>query len=427
MENQSNLPLFTVIIPTKDRAKYLEHTLRTCMVQDYPNFEIIISDDGSTDNSIEVVEKAMKIDSRVKLFSHNPGLGMKGNFEFALNQVRPGYVIALGGDDGLIPGCIQEMLKILTETNTELLTWPSPHYIFYDGEFARLVISRSKKSRVIKSKDFLSRVTESLNYLNDIECPMFYMKGVASTKLIDRVKSRTKDDCFYSCPTPDGYSGIVLAGEVDEYAFTSIPLSIGGDSSDSQGRAYLKNDEYSRKKKESFFNHSVKRPMHEELALQPYSPLITLMTADYLLTARDLPGIPGQFPTINYENLVRKCFSELEKDYGESGMLVRELEIIRNIAVHHGLLDLFNELSNKKWKLKSKVKLDGGVITPRSIIINCKLFGINNIYDAAYATKYFYHLYKVANIENIFHLITRTVKTYFKSRKYKSEKFPAIN
>ena len=100
-------PLFTVIIPEKNRAEYLVHTLKTCMIQEYPNFEVIVSDDCSEDNSVEVAKKASEKDPRIKVFAHNHHLGMRDNFEFALNQVRPGYVMALGGDDGLVPGCIQ--------------------------------------------------------------------------------------------------------------------------------------------------------------------------------------------------------------------------------------------------------------------------------------------------------------------------------
>lgn len=427
METQPILPLFTVIIPAKNRGVYLEHTLRTCMIQEYPNFEIIVSDDDSTDNSKEVVENSMKLDSRIKFFPHKPGLGMRDNFEFALNQVRPGYVIALGGDDGLIPGSIQKMHDILTKTKTELLTWPSPHYIFYDGDFCRLVIIKCKGQKIIKSKDFLNRVTNSLDYISDIECPMFYIKGVVSTKLIHSVKSKTKDNYFYSCATPDGYSGIVLAGEVDEYSFTGEPLSIGGDSSASQGRAYINKDDQSKKAAESFYNYSLKRPMHKELASQPYSPLITLMSADYLLTARDLPGLSGHYPPIDYENLIRKCFVEIEIRYSESELITRELNIVKNIAKQHGLIDLFNKLISSKWKLRSRPSLDGSIITPRSIIFDSKKLGINNIYDASHATKYFYNFYMEANLKNIFSLIVRIIDFYMKSKKYKVEKFPVLD
>ena len=86
MKETSEFPLFTVIIPQKNRAEYLIHTLKTCMIQDYPNFEIIVSDDCSDDKSVEVVRELSMRDSRIKLFAHENHLGMRDNFEFALNQ-----------------------------------------------------------------------------------------------------------------------------------------------------------------------------------------------------------------------------------------------------------------------------------------------------------------------------------------------------
>ena len=57
MEEKTEYPLFTVIIPQKDRVEYLEHTLRTCMIQDYPNLEFIVADDCSEDGSVEMVKR----------------------------------------------------------------------------------------------------------------------------------------------------------------------------------------------------------------------------------------------------------------------------------------------------------------------------------------------------------------------------------
>ena len=127
-------PKFSVIIPQKNRAEYLVYTLKTCMIQDYPNFEVIVSDDCSEDNSVEIVEELAAQDPRIKLFAHKTHLGMRDNFEFALNQVKEGYVMALGGDDGLMPGCIWRMYEILKETGKELLTWAMAGFVYPDPE-----------------------------------------------------------------------------------------------------------------------------------------------------------------------------------------------------------------------------------------------------------------------------------------------------
>jgi len=418
-------PLFTVIIPVKNRANYLHHTLRTCSMQDYDNYEVIVSDDGSTDNTKEVVEAAMRSDSRIRYFSHGSGIGMRNNFEFALQQVKPGFVIALGGDDGLLPGGLNGMNNVLRETGLDLLSWPAALYSFPNvyGPNGQLVLYHKKGVKIIDSRQFLSRQATNLYYLTDVESPMFYVKGVASTQLIDRVRSRSKDGRFYSCPTPDGFSGIVLAGEVSRYAFSGEPFSIYGMSSSSQGLAYQSNEEQAKKDSERFFNDTSLKPMHHELASQPYSPLITLMTADYLLTAKDLPGWGGSFPAINFKRLLDKGLRELALGvYGEK-RIHRELRIMRNIAEQHGLKEYYLKKIKKTKRYQTITLFDGNGISPNVFYLDAKPYNIHNIVDAAYAAKYIYKTYSEISPQSLFEMFYRSIKYRFQSRQ-KGNPFP---
>ncbi|MFN0097615.1 MAG: glycosyltransferase family 2 protein [Gemmatimonadaceae bacterium] len=422
-------PRFTVIIPQKDRAEYLVHTLRTCMLQDYPNFEIIVSDDGSTDGSVAMVRELMRVDSRIKLFAHERHIGMRENFEFALRQVAPGYVIALGGDDGLVPGCISRMHEILSTTKRELLTWPLAGFTYPEqpgGENIVYIERRKDRGvRFIKSREFLSTIARTFRYQVS-ECPMFYMKGVASTELIDRVKSRTSDGSFYVCPTPDGFSGIVLAGEVEDFAFTDEPLSIGGTTIKSQGIKYQKTDGDARQVAERFFADNVGRAMHRELASQPYSPLATLMSADYLLTARDLPGWPGQFPPLSYEALLQESFNLMEKSSFENAVLVRELEILKAIAVQHGLLDRFNDLLQRsRRRVVRKPPVYGFVITSL-VRFEGRRLGIKNLHDAALIIPFLYRLYNVAGLRSGLELVRNIIRVLLRNRSFTVERYPNV-
>lgn len=388
-------PFFTVIIPSKNRAEYLKHTLRTCMIQEYPNFEVIVSDDCSDDDSVQVVKQYAEIDPRIKIFAHEQHLGMRDNFEFALNQVKPGYVMALGGDDGLVPGCIQRMYEIITETGKELLTWIPAGFSYptYDGDENIFYVRRKHAPmQIIRSEDFLTQLTETFTYQVP-GCPMFYVQGVTSTRLVEKVKSRTPDHCFYYCPTPDGFSGVVLAGEVDDYAMSYEPLSIMGTTKKSQGQNYRRTDEQSRKEAEEFFNDNIRRTMHKELASQPYSPLATLMTADYLLTAKDLLGWPGKFPPISFERLIEKSFDLMANGTWDNSVLIREIKILKEIATQHDLLPLFNNLLKYKKKVIGKDKAVKGFAYTHSIRFPGNRIGINNIYDASLATKFVYEFF----------------------------------
>ncbi len=430
MKKIIDYPLFTVIIPQKNRAEYLIHTLRTCMLQDYPNFEIIVSDDCSKDNSVEVVRELMEKDARIKLFAHEQHLGMRDNFEFALNQVRPGYVMALGGDDGLAPGCFWRMYDILSKTKRELLTWTPAGFTYPDHEGGKNTFYVKRKKNVgvkfIKSEAFLNRLSKTFFYQID-ECPMLFMKAVASTMLIDKVKSRTKDNSFYYCATPDGFSSVVLAGEVNDYAFTNEPLSIVGSTIKSQGRNYKRTDKDSREAAQQFFKDNIKRKMHVELASQEYSPLATLMTADYLLTAKDLPGWPGKFEPISFEALIRASFKLIENGSFEEDVLIRELKILKEIAKQHNLLELFNQLVIKtKRKIITMEDVHGFVLT-NSIRFEGTELGINNIFDAAIATNFVYNFYNKISIKEIFVFIKNTYKVIIRNKKYRRESLPKIN
>lgn len=429
MENQ--LPLFTVIIPQKNRAEYLIHTLKTCMIQDYPNFEIIVSDDCSDDDSVDVVKELQKQDPRIKLIANDHHVGMRDNFEIALAAVKPGYVIALGGDDGLVAGSIWRMYEIIKATGKGLICWRPAYYTYPDevNSHGRFMLKRGKRDgyKFIKSNDFLNKIAHTFHYQTE-ECPMFYMTGVASTELIDRVKSRSKDNCFYHCPTPDGFSGVVLAGEVEEYVFSYEPLSIVGTTTKSQGKNYMRSDEKSKKEAQEFFKDNIRISMHKELASQPYSPLQTLMTADYLLTAKDLPGWPGKFDNIDFSELLRATFKKLEKSQFENEVLVREMKILREIAIQHNLLDLFETLYHKtRRKVVRKSVFDGFVITTRSIMFDGESVGLNNIYDACLAVPFASKALGLITFKEILGIIKRTIKTLRNSKSYQIESLPLIN
>lgn len=430
MEDIKENPLFTVIIPTKDRAEYLYHTLRTCANQDYENLEIIVSDDGSQDNTKEIVLEAARKDSRIRYISPGSGVGMLENFEFALNHVKPGYVFALGGDDGLLPNCIRRMRDILFETQQELLAW-SIAMFFYPGvrtENGQLFLPHNRGKllsgiKIINSKQFLERQSKLLYYVSDDESPMIYVKGVVSTRLVDQVKKRSVNGKFYSCSTPDGYSGIILAGEVDKYVFCYEPLTIYGSSPTSQGAAYLNKGEVADNLSAAFFKNVEKHPMHKELASQSYSPLISLMTADFLLTAKDQLGWPGEFPSIDFKNLINKSLKELEHGIFSEDNMVREFYIIKAIAKQKGLTTYF-EKRLRKFRKDCRKPVQGNSISSKLLSIDAKKSGISNIFDAAYVTHFAFQIFSKLRATTFWKMVINSIKykiLSFKKRKKLSQ------
>ena len=105
-----NNPLVSILIPTFNRADYLKFALDSACSQSYPNIEIIVHDDASTDATPTLL-KAYKADPRVKVVRTNKNHGMLGGWNFIQKLAKGKYIKFLASDDLLDPDCVQELVK----------------------------------------------------------------------------------------------------------------------------------------------------------------------------------------------------------------------------------------------------------------------------------------------------------------------------
>lgn len=91
-------PAFTVVMPAYNAAAYLSQTIESVLSQTFTDFELIIIDDGSTDDTSEIAHKYSKIDNRVKvLFQSNQGVSATRNKGISLSQSK--YIAFIDADD----------------------------------------------------------------------------------------------------------------------------------------------------------------------------------------------------------------------------------------------------------------------------------------------------------------------------------------
>src|SRR5688572_32431359 len=98
---QQRLPLVSVIITSYNRASLIVKTIESALAQDYPNLEIIISDNCSTDDSDAVIRKYTG-DPRIRYFRNAENIGMMPNFIKATYELSRGeYLTYVSSDDYL--------------------------------------------------------------------------------------------------------------------------------------------------------------------------------------------------------------------------------------------------------------------------------------------------------------------------------------
>ena len=99
---------FSVIIPLYNKAPYIERAVKSVLSQDYPHFEIIVVNDGSSDGGEKIVTKLE--DERLKLVSQkNAGVSAARNT--GAKEAQYEYLAFLDGDDTWEPNFLSELVK----------------------------------------------------------------------------------------------------------------------------------------------------------------------------------------------------------------------------------------------------------------------------------------------------------------------------
>ncbi len=115
MEN----PIVSIIIPAYNCADYLETTVQSIQIQDYSSWELIIVDDGSTDITLEVVEKLSASDSRIRLIKQANGRQGKAR-NTGIKLAKGVWIAFLDSDDIWLPGKLKFQLEETIKGNYDL-------------------------------------------------------------------------------------------------------------------------------------------------------------------------------------------------------------------------------------------------------------------------------------------------------------------
>lgn len=104
-------PLVSVTIPMYNNARFIGDTISSILAQSFTDFELLIYDDHSTDESIAIASSF--VDSRIRIFTSDENLGPEENWNRAISGVCGKYVKLVCGDDVLFPDCLEKQVGVL--------------------------------------------------------------------------------------------------------------------------------------------------------------------------------------------------------------------------------------------------------------------------------------------------------------------------
>src|SRR5579863_6759827 len=110
-----NSPLITTVIPTFNRANLLKLAIASVQSQTFRDFQILVLDNASSDNTANFVSLLSEQDSRIKYHRHSTNIGAAANFKYGYEQVNTPFFSFLSDDDVLLPGFYERAYQLLTK------------------------------------------------------------------------------------------------------------------------------------------------------------------------------------------------------------------------------------------------------------------------------------------------------------------------
>ena len=125
----------TVGIPVYNEGKFLAATIESVLNQSLTNFELIITDNCSTDNSYQIAMSYAEKDSRIKVYRHEKNMGIPFNFRFSLLKATTKYFVWLGAHDLFTPEYLKNTVGYLEMNENVLMVYPNAEWIDNENKF----------------------------------------------------------------------------------------------------------------------------------------------------------------------------------------------------------------------------------------------------------------------------------------------------
>ncbi len=223
--SQSAKPFISVLIPTRERADTLLFAIKTALDQKSNDYEVVVSDNFSQDNTKEVVESFN--DSRLVYVNPGRRLSMCDNYEFALEHSKGEYVIFIGDDDAIMPGAV-DTLELTIESNPSLVyCWPMPLYTWpKNGKTASVYyVPLNTHPSKINLKKLAARFIAVMRESGQLPSPYH---GAVAKSILDTIRKQT-GRVFHSTQ-PDLFTSFALPAFCDTALNVGYAVTVAGRS-----------------------------------------------------------------------------------------------------------------------------------------------------------------------------------------------------
>ncbi|MEZ6050275.1 MAG: glycosyltransferase family A protein [Planctomycetaceae bacterium] len=351
-------PSFSIVMPTRNRARLFRSALQSALAQTHDDFEVVISNNQSSDNTDEVARSFD--DPRVRYFETDQTLPMSRNWEFALSKARGEYVTYLCDDDAIVPSLLERVAALLDESDRDVIYWNSAAYYHDSWIEARkrnhLVVSPLVHDVEVESSRAALRELFNLRHFHRNYPKM--LNTCLSRRLIDKVITRNGQFFQVSCPD---YSTITtVTALTEEMTYLHPPLMLAGVANESIG-ATCRRQMSSDASQQFWGEHSAEHALRWEAPLKQGS--VTNAVADTILRTKRTLGDATREVELNWPAYFVLCRSDIEDERRHGGDVTELMQAWEKVLQRQSALvqsethELWKtHLANRRASWRSRAK-----------------------------------------------------------------------
>jgi glycosyltransferase involved in cell wall biosynthesis len=199
--NQNTNIIVTVIVPAYNYANFIAECLDSVLSQTFKSWECIVIDNGSTDNTQEIVKSYSNKDGRIKYhYTNQKGVSLARNLAVSLSHGT--YLLPLDADDKIDPTYLEKAVSVMNQNpeislvycNAILFGSVNKKWILPDFDYKAMLIENSIFcSALIKKNEFLAVNGYNVNMVEGFEDWDFWIKYLANNKKVYKLN----DALFY--------------------------------------------------------------------------------------------------------------------------------------------------------------------------------------------------------------------------------------
>lgn len=153
--------MVSIIMSAYNAEKTIRKALLSCLSQTYKDIEVIVVDDASTDNTLNIVKEIANNDSRIKVVQHDVNKGAGLSRRSGINNANGDYITYLDSDDYLKLDCIETLVKAAKSKNADIVH-PGIITVIKDKEYSRI----PKEQFTEGVERFIPDVTDTKRFLS---------------------------------------------------------------------------------------------------------------------------------------------------------------------------------------------------------------------------------------------------------------------